>query len=104
MTKELTDFTAMDLESGEEKRIGVSFAAKEWCVDIDNRGNPYYVTLIGRTGKGKDQTIHVAGLERLRAYMPGEQLLLHNEEPVRISTKYAFPTSMVEDLSEDADA
>ena len=94
MTKELSEFTAIDLESGEEKRIGVSHSSREWCVDVDNRGNPYYVTLLGRTGKGKDQAVHVPGLERLRAYVLGEQLLLHNEESVRISTKYAFPASM----------
>jgi hypothetical protein len=64
MSKEFLDrssWVVVELASGEERRMGAAITTREWCVDIDNRGNEYTVTVIGQTAADDRQEIVVAG-------------------------------------------
>jgi hypothetical protein len=94
MSEELldrSDWVIVNIAAGKEKRIGAATATREWCVEIDNRENEHYVFVIGGKADGDDQEILVAGGERLRACLSGEELLLRNDESVSVTTKYAYP-------------
>ena len=81
----------IDIQSGEEKRIGVSITDREWGVEIDNRKNLYYVSVIGRKADGSKETADIAGGERVRVYVNGKELFLYNDNSDDITIQYAYP-------------